>query len=226
VTITGRGRLVGQLSEPFNFTDVTITHDAEVSADDLTVLRRLHIIGSGVLMGVSADWVSIATGAEIILTPQSSKFPRVSLGDVGRSYATQPSRIVVEVDEHDFTSDEVTEMHVRLISGRTISNCEYWIGVASIVPRSARFRFECEPSENESVDESGMRSIVLVGLPAWVDRKNTDWVLIVVAVAAVTVVGGIVVTICVCKKRPQRTEIPVGSLDTPTYTDTRPLTTK
>jgi hypothetical protein len=221
VTLKGRGRLVGRLSEPFNFTDVTIDPDSEVAADGLTVLRRLHMIGSSVLLGVSGDWISVATGAEVILTAQGRTLPRINLGSVGRLYSTQPSRIVVELKEDEFSERELSTLHIELITGRTLAGCEQWISVASVSPESHRLSFACEPPNDASVDDSGMRAVVLQGGPPWSTPTSQNWTVIFVAVAAVLVVGGVVIGICVWRRPPQDGELVIPSLDPPSYTESQ-----
>jgi hypothetical protein len=220
VTLRGRGRLVGRLSEPFNFTDVTIGPDSEIAADGLTVVRRLHMIGPSVLLGVSGDWVSVATGAEVILTAQGRILPRINLGSVGRLYSTQPSRVVVEVKEDEFSESELSTLHIELITGRTLAGCERWINVASVSPESHRLSFACEPPNDASVDESGMRAVVLQGEP-WNPQTSQNWTVIIVAVAAVLVVGGVVIGICVWRRSPSKKGLVIESLDPRTYTESR-----
>jgi hypothetical protein len=219
VTITGHGRLVGLLNAPFNLTDVTIADGSEVSADGLTVLRRLHMIGSAHLMGVSGDWVSLATGIDLIFTPSGHEIPRVNLGSVGRAYATRPASITVNINAEDFSEPDLQAIRVPIVSGRTLSNCEDWREIARVSPQSGRFKFQCDPRTNETVDETGLCSLYLQGLPPWADQPNRNWVLIVVAVVSVVIVGAVIVGVCMYNKKPQKDGIIVSTLDTRGYTE-------
>jgi hypothetical protein len=219
VTITGRGRLVGSLNAPFNLTDVTVVSGSEVAADGLTILRRLHLIGTAHLMGVSGDWVSLATGVDLVLTSNGNEVPRVNLGGVGRAYATRPASIAVHINAAEISDSDVKAIRVPIVSGRTLSNCEYWRGIARVIPESRRFEFKCDPTDNETVDETGLCSLYLLGGPAWVDQPDTKWVIIVVAVVSVVVVGAVVIAVCMCNRKPQKDGMIVSTLDTRGYTE-------
>jgi hypothetical protein len=219
VTISGRGRLVGSLNAPFNLTDVTIVSGSEVAADGLTVLRKLHILGTAYLMGISGDWVSLGTGVDLILTANGNEIPRVNLGGVGRAYATRPSRITMQINVEEISESDVKAIRVPIVTGQTLSNCEYWQGIARVAPPSRRFRFECDPPENETVDETGLRSLYLIGLPSWADPPDNNWVLIVAVVVSAIAIGAVIIAVCMYNRRPHNDGMIVSTLDTRGYTE-------
>jgi hypothetical protein len=220
VTITGRGRLVGRYNAPFNLTTVRVTDGSEVAADGLTILQYLQLEGSASLMGVSGDWVRIENGAELVLSARGRKIPRLNLGSVGAEYDAKPKLLRVEIEESSFESEELGALHESVISGRTIDNCEFWMELARVFPESERFAFDCQPRKNEKIEYGSMRELLLIGKPEWVKPPETEWVVIFVGTAAPTLVGIVVILLCVCRRHSGSDGIP---LDAPNYTESQEI---
>jgi hypothetical protein len=171
VIFVGTGTIIAWPGEKLAFREVTINSDATISTEDLTIVKRLTLIGKGSLSAVAGDSIVIPNDAVVIeMYAEGKNLPRLSLGEIGGNYNTVPKEFKIELPT-GLTDEELTAFSHPLVVGNTLSNCEEWRNRLRLT--SSSFRSECVAGSGSRL-LSEAKSLMIKGVPAPVPVSATS----------------------------------------------------
>jgi hypothetical protein len=198
VRISGVGVLRGEDGDLSLF-DVNITRGSTVSSNQLTLRNELIMNGGSRLALIDDDsQIFISDGIKIVFIGDGRHLPRIDLGAVGRYYSAVPSKFRVVLNKNAFpTRDDVFGFRVTLVTARTLSACDRWLGVSVVEPDW--FEFQCDPTRDAFVAEDDVRVLQLKGKQGGLNSALL--LLLAIGVSLVVIIVAIVTVNWINRKR-------------------------
>jgi hypothetical protein len=163
IILTGTGKIIAFPGEELVFREVTITPDTAISAEGLTVISRLTVLGKGSLSATAGTRIELPNRTVVIeMYAQGKDCPRLNLGDIGSDYSIVPKEFKIGLPA-ELTPEELRTFSHPLVVGSTLSNCGEWNKRLKLT--SSSFRSECVSGTGARL-LSEAKSLVIKGISA------------------------------------------------------------
>jgi hypothetical protein len=217
IRLTGSGTISRADGSLLVLSDLIISSEAKITAENLKVDSELEIQGSGSLEAADGQQITITNDVNMSFRAKGGKLPFLGLGQIGAAYDIVPADLVVDVDVESFDKTKLAELSHKLVAGHTLSNCEEWAAKGRLSD-SIHFTLTCRNPPSGRLLDGGERALSLVGVgqstsedtdPSPTDKfylglTQGQLIAVIVSVVVVIIIIIVVVVVVIRRKRSER----------------------